>query len=227
MAWSEATGKQQRVTVTGVDREGACVESITLTTSFKPDRRSDGLAFDRPTVVSAIATLAEESPEWDVLRREIVPHLNNAIARTMLPQPGGEQDVRGARALALAHAESSTAETVVVDSVFRDPRLPLYFIEAHRQFKEISTDTDFDALSYGGWFGRDRTGALIPISTSLVSSSTADDKVPRYTPIGILRLGVASIWAMSEWGKESQTIVLFDVAATRVRKLTSADVSGC
>jgi hypothetical protein len=58
-------------------------------------------------------------------------------------------------------------------------------------------------------------------------SSTAADKVPRYTPIGILRVGVGSIWAMSEWGKESQTIVLFDVAAIRVRKLTSADVSGC
>ena len=119
------------------------------------------------------------------------------------------------------------AETVVVDSVFRDPRLPLYFIEAHRQFKEIPTDTDYDALSYGGWFGRDRAGALISISISLVASSTADDKVPRYTPIAILRLGVASIWAMSEWGKESQTIVLFDVAARRVRKLTSADISGC
>ena len=227
VAWSRATGKQQRVTVTGVDREGACVESITLTTSFKPDRRSDGLAFDRATTVSAIVTLEQGSPEWDVLRREIVPHLNTAIARTTLPQPGGDQDERGARALALARVVSSTAETVVVDSVFRDPRLPLYFIEAHRQFKGISTDTDYDALSYGGWFGRDRAGALIPISTSLVPSSTADDKVPRYTPIGILRLGVGSIWAMSEWGKESQTVVLFDVAAKRVRKLTSADLSGC
>jgi hypothetical protein len=36
-----------------------------------------------------------------------------------------------------------------------------------------------------------------------------------------------SIWAMSEWGKESQTIVLFEVSARGVRKLTSADVSGC
>ena len=55
----------------------------------------------------------------------------------------------------------------------------------------------------------------------------AEDKVPRYTPIGILRLGVGSIWAMSEWGKESQTIVLFDVSAKGVRKLISADISGC
>ena len=53
------------------------------------------------------------------------------------------------------------------------------------------------------------------------------DKVPRYTPIGILRLGGGSIWAMSEWGKESQTIVLFDVSAKSVRKLISADLSGC
>lgn len=226
-AWSMATGKQQRVRVTGVDREGACVESITLATSFKSDPRSDGLAFDRPTMVSAIVMLEKGSPEWDVLRREIVPHFNAAIASTTLPQPGPDQDERGLRALALARVERSTAETVVIDSVFRDPRLPLYFIEAHRQFKEISTDADYDALSYGGWFGRNRAGALIPISTSLVPASTADDKEPRYTPIGILRLGVASIWAMSEWGKESQTIVLFDVAARRVRKLTSADISGC
>ena len=129
--------------------------------------------------------------------------------------------------LALARVESSTAETVVVEAVFRDPRFPVYFIEAHRQFKGIPADTDYDALSYGGWFGRDRAGALTPISASLVPSSTAADKVPRYTPIGILRLAVGSIWAMSEWGKESKTIVLFDVSAKRVRRLTSADVSGC
>jgi hypothetical protein len=225
VAWSRATGKQQRVTVTGVDREGACVESITLTTSFKPDPRSDGLAFDRPTRVSAIVTVEEGSPEWDALRREIVPHLSAAIASTAVPQPGGEQ--HGARVLALARAESSPAETVVVESVFRDPRVPLYYIEAHRQFTGIPADTDEDALSYGGWFGRDGAGALIPISASLVPVSTAADREPRYTPIGILRLGAGSIWAMSEWGKESQTIVLFDVSAKRVRKLTSTDVSGC
>lgn len=93
-AWSMATGKQQRVRVTGVDREGACVESITLATSFKSDPRSDGLAFDRPTMVSAIVMLEKGSPEWDVLRREIVPHLTAAIASTTLAQRGGEQDCR-------------------------------------------------------------------------------------------------------------------------------------
>jgi len=225
-AWSEATGKPQRVTVTGIGREGACVESITLTTSFKPDPGSDGLAFDRPTRVTAIVTVEEGSPEWDALRREIVPHLSAAIASTAVPQPGGEQRQMGARVLALARAESSPAETVVIESVFRDPRVPLYFIEAHRQFTGIPADTDEDALSYSGWFGRDGAGALIPISASLVPVSTAADREPRYTPIGILRRA-GSIWAMSEWGKESQTIVLFDVSAKRVRKLTSADVSGC
>jgi hypothetical protein len=51
--------------------------------------------------------------------------------------------------------------------------------------------------------------------------------LPRDTPIGILRLGAGSIWAMSEWGIESQTIVLFDISAKGVRKLTSADIRGC
>jgi hypothetical protein len=227
IAWSQATGKRQRVTVTGVDREGACVESITLTTSAKPDPRSDGLAFDRPTMVGAIDTVEEGSPEWDVLRREVAPLLSAAIASAVLPQPGGEQDARAARVLALARAESSNAETVVVESVFQDSRFPVYFIEAHRQFNGIPADTDYDALSYDGWFGRDGAGALIPISASLVPSSMAADKVPRYTPIGILRLGAGTIWAMSEWGKESKTIVLFDVSAKGVRKLTSAEISGC
>ncbi len=227
--WSEGTGKPHRVRVTGVDREGACVESITLTTTPKPDPRSDGLAFDRPTTVSAIITLEKGSQEWEALRGEIVPHLSAAIARTARPQPAGEQEERGARVLALARAEGATAETVVLESVFRDPRLPMYFIEAHREFggKGIPADTDYDALSYGGWFGRDRAGALIPISASLVPFSTAADGEQRYTPIGILRLAVGSIWAMAEWGKESKTIVLFDVSTKRVRKLTSADVSGC
>lgn len=43
----------------------------------------------------------------------------------------------------------------------------------------------------------------------------------------IVRLGAGSIWAMSEWGIESQTIVLFEISAKGVRKLTSADISGC
>jgi len=226
--WSEATGSH-RVRVTGVDREGACVESITLTTTPKPDPRSDGLAFDRPTMVSAIVPLEKGSPEWETLRGEIAPRLNAAIGSTAGSQPAGEQGERGARVLALARAEGATAETVILESVLRDPRRPMYFIEAHREFrgKGIPADTDYDALSYGGWFRRDRAGALIPISASLVPSSTAADGEHRYTPIGILRLGVGSIWAMAEWGKESKTIVLFEVSTQRVRKLTSADVSGC
>jgi hypothetical protein len=84
-----------------------------------------------------------------------------------------------------------------------------------------------DELSYGGWFRRGPAGALTPISASVVVFSAGEGKLPRYTPIGILRLGGRSIWAMSEWGKESQTIVLFDVSANGVRTLTSADVSGC
>ena len=173
--WSEATGKPHRVRVTGVDREGACVESITLTTTPKPDPRSDGLAFDRPTTVSAIVTLENGSREWEALRAEIAPHLSAAIASTARPQPAGQQDERGARVLALARVEGTTAATVVLESVFRDPQLPMYFIEAQREFKgkEIPADTDYDALSYGGWFGRDRAGALIPISASLIAHPSA------------------------------------------------------
>ena len=69
-------------------------------------------------------------------------------------------------------------------------------------------------------------GELVPIA-SVVAFSTAEGKLSRYTPIGILRLGMGSIWAMSEWGIESQTIVLFELAGKGVRKLTLADVSGC
>jgi len=129
--------------------------------------------------------------------------------------------------LALARADEFADATVVVHTVFRDRRFPVFFIEAQRHFGGIPADTDYDALSYPGWFRRDRGGALIPISASVAAFSTAEGTLPRYTPIGILRLGAGSIWAMSEWGIESQTIVLFDVSAKGVRKLTSADVSGC
>ena len=118
-----------------MDREGACVESITLTTTPKPDPRSHGLAFDGPTTVSAIITLEEGSREWEALRGEIAPRLNAAIASTARSQPAGEQDERGARVFALARAEGATAETVILESVYRDPRLPMYFIEAHRESK--------------------------------------------------------------------------------------------
>ena len=225
--WSQATRRQQRVTVTGVDRDGACVEAITLATSFKPDPRSGGLAFSRPTTVDAILELDPSSREWDLLRREVAPHFRAAIARTVLPQPGSEPGEMGARVLALARADPLAADTVVVEEAVRDARFPVFFIEAQRQFGGIPADTDYDALSYGGWFKRDRAGVLIPISASVVAFSTAQGKLPRYTPIGILRLGTSSIWAMSEWGIESQTIVLFDIAATGVRKLTAADISGC
>ncbi|MET0215045.1 MAG: hypothetical protein ABW292_18680 [Vicinamibacterales bacterium] len=225
-AWSQ-TGKQQEVTVTGVDRDGACVQAITLATSSKPDAPADGLAFNRPTKVDAIVALEQSSPQWEVLRREVVPHFRTAVTTTALPQPGREQHEIGAKVLALGRADTSAAETVVVSEVFRDPRFPVFFIGAHRVFGGIPSDTDYDALSYEGWFRRDRAGALTPVIASVEPFSTAEGKLPRYTPIGILRLGMGSIWAMSEWGKESQTIVLFDISAKGVRKLTSADISGC
>lgn len=224
-AWVPATGKQQRVTVTGVDRDGACVGAITLATSFKPNVRFEGLAFDRPMPVDAIVRLEQTSPEHDVLRREVALHFRSAIDKGVSPQPKRDPGDMGTKVLARARLDSSG--TVILYSVFKHPRLPMYFIEAERHFSGIPTDTDYDALSYGGWFRRDGAGALTPIDASLVAFSTADEKLPRYTPIGIFRRGGRSIWAMSEWGKESHTIVLFDVSADAVRKLTSALIGGC
>ena len=224
-AWFPATGKQQRVTVTGVDRADTCVGAITLTTSLRPDLQSEGLAFDRATTVDAIVRLENTSPDWDVLRSEVAPHFGRAIARGA-SQPGRDSGELGAKVLTLARADNA-AGTVTLASVLRNPRLPVYYIEAERRFDGIPADTDNNALSYGGWFRKDRAGVLTPIDASLVSFSTADEKLPRYTPIGIFRHGERSIWVMSEWGKESQTIVLFEVSADGVRKLTSADIVGC
>ena len=223
--WSQATRKAQRVAVTGVDREGSCVEAITLATSLRPNPPSDGLAFNRPTRVDAIVALEPRSR--DLLRHEVASHFRAAFAGIIHPQRGTEPAAIGAKLLAIARADTLTDDTVIVEAVFQDSRFPVMFIEAQRQFGGIPSDTDHDALSYSGWFRRDHTGGLIPVSASLTSFSTAEGKLPRYTPIGILRLSVGSIWAMSEMGKESQDIVLFDVSDTAVRKLTSALVDGC
>ena len=222
-AWSEGIGKPRRVTVTGVDRDGACVQAITLATSPRPDPPSDGLALDRPTAVDAMVAIEQGSPERDRLRRDVTPHFRTAVAKGAAPDAGE----LGARAFALGRADGLAEADVVVDAAFRDPRFPIFFIEAERRFSEIPSDTDYDALSYGGWFRWDAAGTLVPISAAVMGMSTAEGKLPRYEPIGIVRLGNRSIWALSEFGNESQTIVLFEVSAEGVRKLTSADISGC
>ena len=52
-----------------------------------------------------------------------------------------------------------------------------------------------------------------------MSFSTAEGKLPRYTPIGILRLRAGTIWVMAQWGIESLTIVLRQRRAdTHVRR---------
>ena len=224
-AWSPTTGKQQRITVTGVDRDGSCVQAITLAAST-PDAPSEGLAFNRPTRVDAIIESQHGTPIRD-LSRQMAGHFRMAIMKAVPPQPGEEQGALGAKVFALARGDKFAAQDVVVTAVYRDPRLPALFIEAERHFSGIPADTQFDALSYRGWFRSDGgSGALIPISASVAAFSTAEGRLPRYTPEGILRFG-GSIWVMSEWGIESQAIVLFDVSSKAVRKLTSADISGC
>lgn len=224
-AWSLATQQTRPATVTGLDRDGACVQAITLATSFKPDPRSEGLATSRPAAVDAIVQIEQDSPDWERLRRDMAPHFRAAVARPAPFSPKEEPGAMGARALALARAD--TLDTLTVEAAYRDPRHPLYFIEVERRFAAIPVDTDYDSLSYGGWFRRDASGALIPISASVVAASSGEGKLPRYTPVGLLRVGARSIWVLSEWGKESQAIVLFDVSAGRIRRLTSADISGC
>jgi len=231
-AWSTATGKQHRVTVTGVDRDGSCAEAITLATGVTPNPRSDGLAFNRPTIVNEIVESVEGSPErdreWTLMRRLLSPHFKAAVAAIVPPKPG-EPSQTSPTLLALAGADSFASENIVVQTVLRDPRLPFLFIEARRQFAGIPPESSNDAILYRGWFWIDRAGdgALRPVNATTVPFSTAEDPLPRYTPIGIMRVGVDSIWVMSEWGIESQTIVLFEVSAKAVRKLTSAFVSGC
>ena len=224
-AWSQDTGQQQLVTVTGVDRDGSCFDAITLATSLT-NLRSVGLAFDRPVTVVPIVERQESSPESLALRRDILPHFRRAITRTPIPAPGSEDEI-GARVLALARADKSPNPTLILPTVFRDPRMPLFFLRAEWHFEEISSGTTYDALSYSGWFRRDAAGELVPISASVETFPIGGDRVPRYTPLGIVRLGATSIWLMSEWGIESQTIVLFESSVTGVRKLLSTLVSGC
>ena len=224
--WSGAPGSPHRVRITGVDRDGACVQAITLTTS-PTEARAEGLAFSRPTAVTAIIEL---KPDLNRLRREVVPHFKTAIRKSGMPPSGDERRETGTRVLALANAEDDLAEKdVTVENVFRDPASSVFFMEASRQYPQIPSDTHDDALSYRGWFRREggRAGRLIPITASVTTFSTAEGKLPRYTPIGILRLRTGAVWVMAQWGIESLTIVLFEISDRGVRILTSADISGC
>lgn len=113
--------------------------------------------------------------------------------------------------------------------MLRDARSPVLYVEAERPFPDLPSDIVNDALSYRGWFRRDasRSDLLVPIDATLSTFSTAEGNLPRYSPIGIVRTGGRSIWVMSEWGIESQTIVLFDVSVKGVRRVVAATVSGC
>lgn len=227
--WSGTTGRQHRVRITGVDRDGSCVQAITLTTS-PTAAPADGLAFNRPTAVTAIIELSESSPQSNRLRREVVPHFKTAIRKSGIPPSGGEPRETGKQVLALASAEDDFADQhVVVQKVFREAASSVFFIEASRQYPQIPSDTHDDAVSYRGWFRREggRAGRLIPIAASVTTFSTAEGKLPRYTPIGILRLRAGAIWVMAQWGIESLTIVLLEISDSGVRTLTSADISGC
>src|SRR5690349_16935937 len=176
--WSQATRQQHAVTVTGLGRDGACVEAITLTTSLKAPLRSEGLAFDRPIAVEEITVLEEGSPQGDVWRREIAPHFRAAIAARAVPQADDDQRRLGAKAFAAARPETLADGTILIETILRHARLPVFYIEAERHFSGISTDTDYDALSYSGWFRRNAAGALTPISAAVAAFSTARGKLP-------------------------------------------------
>lgn len=228
--WSPATGSQHRVRITGVDRDGSCVQAITLATSPR-QAPADGLAFNRPTAVSAIVEWNVSPPgESDGLRREVISHFRTATRKSGVLPSDAERRETGAQVLALARADDEFGgEHVVVENVLRDPASRVFFIEALRQYPQIPSDIQDDAVSYRGWFRREagRAGRLIPITASVTTFSTAEGKLPRYTPVGILRVGGRAIWVMAQWDIESQTIVLFEISATGVRTLTSADISGC
>jgi hypothetical protein len=227
-AWTRADRKPRTATVTGVGRDGSCVEAITLSTSFRPEPRAEGLAFSRPTIAEEIVEAADGAPERAVLRGEVAPRFRAAAVSQPAP-PRDEAAGLASKALARGRADTFATEDVHIEAVFRDSRFPVVYIAAERRFPDLPSETAYDALSYRGWFRRDasRAGALIPIDATLSAFSTAEGKLPRYTPIGIVRIGGRSIWVMSEWGKESQTVVLFDVSVKGVRRLLATSISGC